>query len=145
MNTPDRRELWQQGLRLARDGEFWEAHEAIEDIWRAAKPGGRREALQALIQTFAAAYKIVQAGEGRAAPDMQRGMEKLIESARGHLRGVDSADEHGPTWSTHPVARALSELEQVLERWRAESSRMEALTAARRIVTELVDELPNEA
>lgn len=57
---------------------FWEAHEAWEDIWRAAA-GDERQFLQGLIQ-LAAAYHHVQRGTLRGAP-------RLFEAA---LRRLDA-------------------------------------------------------
>ena len=38
------------GVRLLRDRRYFEAHEALEEVWQPTPPGPRREALQAVIQ-----------------------------------------------------------------------------------------------
>jgi predicted metal-dependent hydrolase len=74
---------------LIRAGEFFAAHEELEDAWRAAEPA-ERDFLQGLVHVAVAWY---QAGRGR-----RIGCERQLEKARRRLapyvpshRGVDIA------------------------------------------------------
>lgn len=77
------------GVDLFNLGYWWEAHEVLEDVWRAAgreSPAGRF--LQGLIQVAAALLKRV-AGHERAARRLARdGLSKLA-GAPGPRLGVD--------------------------------------------------------
>ena len=77
------------GLELIRYGEFFAAHEELEDAWRAAKPG-ERDFYQGLVHVAVAWY---QAGRGNRV-----GCERQLEKAARRLgpyapehRGVDVA------------------------------------------------------
>jgi uncharacterized protein len=79
----------ERGLELIRAGEFFAAHEELEDAWRAAEPG-ERDFLQGLVHVAVAWY---QAGRGK-----RIGAERQLEKARRRLtpygpahRGVDIA------------------------------------------------------
>jgi predicted metal-dependent hydrolase len=76
-----------RGLELIRRREFFEAHEALEDAWRAAEDG-ERDFYQGLVHVAVAWY---QAGRGNRV-----GCERQLEKARRRLspyapahRGVD--------------------------------------------------------
>jgi predicted metal-dependent hydrolase len=78
-----------RGLSLIRGGEYFAAHEELEDAWRAAEPG-ERDFLQGLVHVAVAWY---QAGRGNRV-----GCERQLEKARRRLapyapehRGVDVA------------------------------------------------------
>jgi predicted metal-dependent hydrolase len=77
------------GLELIRAGAYFEAHEELEDAWRAA-PDGERDFLQGLVHVTVAWY---QAGRGNR-PGCERQLEKaarrLAAYAPAH-RGVDVA------------------------------------------------------
>lgn len=45
---------WRRGRGLLARGEWFEAHEVLEDLWREHPPGPEREALQGLIQAAVA-------------------------------------------------------------------------------------------
>ncbi len=77
------------GLNLIRSGEFFAAHEELEDAWRAAEPA-ERDFLQGLVHFAVAWY---QAGRGNRV-----GCERQLEKAARRLgpyapehRGVDVA------------------------------------------------------
>jgi predicted metal-dependent hydrolase len=77
------------GLDLARRGEYFAAHEALEDAWRAAEPA-EKDFFQGLVHVVVAWY---QAGRGN-----QTGCERQLEKAVRRLgpftpehRGVDVA------------------------------------------------------
>jgi uncharacterized protein len=76
-----------KGLELLRAGEYFAAHEALEDAWRAAEPD-ERDFFQGLVHVAVAWY---QAGRGRRV-----GCERQLEKAARRLsryapthRGVD--------------------------------------------------------
>ena len=77
------------GLDLIRRGEYFAAHEQLEDAWRAAEPG-ERDFYQGLVHVAVAWY---QAGRGNRV-----GCERQLEKAARRLgpyapehRGVDVA------------------------------------------------------
>lgn len=76
-----------RGLGLMRDGAYFEAHEALEDAWRAADPA-EKDFFQGLVHVTVAWY---QAGRGNRV-----GFERQLEKAQRRLtpfvpshRGVD--------------------------------------------------------
>jgi hypothetical protein len=76
-----------RGLGLMRDGAYFEAHEALEDAWRAADPA-EKDFFQGLVHVTVAWY---QAGRGNRV-----GFERQLEKAERRLtsfapahRGVD--------------------------------------------------------
>ena len=78
-----------QGVQLIRAGEFFAAHEELEDAWRAAEPA-ERDFLQGLVHVAVAWY---QAGRGK-----EIGCERQLEKAVRRLepfapehRGIDVA------------------------------------------------------
>jgi len=78
---------YEKGLELLRAGEYFAAHEALEDAWRAA-PAVERDFVQGLVHVAVAWY---QAGRGR-----QIGCERQLEKAARRLapyapmhRGLD--------------------------------------------------------
>ena len=79
----------QDGLDLIRRGEYFAAHEVLEDVWRAAAPE-ERDFYQGLVHVAVAWY---QAGRGNRV-----GCERQLEKATRRLtpfapehRGVDVA------------------------------------------------------
>jgi predicted metal-dependent hydrolase len=80
---------YERGLELIRAGEFFAAHEELEDAWRAAEPP-ERDFLQGLVHVAVAWY---QAGRGNRV-----GCERQLEKATRRLspyapehRGVNLA------------------------------------------------------
>ncbi len=76
-----------EGLRLMREGAYFEAHEALELEWRAAAPS-ERDFLQGLVHVTVAWY---QAGRGNR-PGCERQLAKAelrLASYRPMHRGVD--------------------------------------------------------
>ena len=78
---------FESGLDLIRSGEFFEAHEELELVWRAASPE-ERDFFQGLVHVAVAWY---QAGRGN-----RTGCERQLEKAERRLtpfapahRGVD--------------------------------------------------------
>jgi len=81
---------YERGLELIRAGRYFDAHEELEDAWRAAEPH-ERDFLQGLVHVAVAWY---QAGRGR-----RIGCERQLEKATRRLtpyaprhRGLDVAD-----------------------------------------------------
>lgn len=80
---------YQQGLRLAREGAFFEAHEEFELAWRACDVE-ERDFFQGLVHVVVSAY---QAGRGKpvaAESQRQKALRRLVAYAPGH-RGLDVA------------------------------------------------------
>jgi aryl-alcohol dehydrogenase-like predicted oxidoreductase len=76
-----------RGVELIRAGEYFAAHEELEDAWRAAPPG-ERDFLQGLVHVAVAWY---QAGRGRRI-GMERQLAKAIRRLRPYApahRGVE--------------------------------------------------------
>ena len=78
-----------RGLALARAGEYFAAHEALEDAWRTAEPA-EKDFFQGLVHVVVAWY---QAGRGN-----RTGFERQLEKAARRLepfapehRGLDVA------------------------------------------------------
>lgn len=67
-----------RGEALFDEGEFFEAHEAWEERWRAATDPEERRVLQGLVQVAAACHKLVDARDAEAARRiLGRALEKL--------------------------------------------------------------------
>lgn len=83
------------GLDLIRSGEYFAAHEVLEDVWRAAEPA-ERDFYQGLVHVAVAWY---QAGRGNRV-----GCERQLEKASRRL---------GPYAPEHEGVAVASVLEQV--------------------------------
>jgi hypothetical protein len=80
---------YQEGLRLARAGAYFDAHEAFETAWRTC-PDEERDFFQGLVHVVVSAY---QRGRGKpVAADRQRikALRRLAPFAPAH-RGLDVA------------------------------------------------------
>jgi predicted metal-dependent hydrolase len=78
-----------RGIELIRKGEYFAAHEELEDVWRAAEPA-ERDFLQGLVHVAVAWY---QAGRGReigCARQLEKASRRLAPYAPEH-RGIDVA------------------------------------------------------
>lgn len=78
---------YKRGLALARAGNYFEAHEALELAWRAAAPG-ERDFFQGLVHAVVFAY---QHGRGRtigAERQRAKAINRLTAFAPSH-RGLD--------------------------------------------------------
>jgi predicted metal-dependent hydrolase len=76
-----------RGLELIRAGEYFEAHEELEDEWRGA-PAGERDFLQGLVHVAVAWLHASRANR----PGCERQLEKAarrLERYRPRHRGVD--------------------------------------------------------
>src|SRR5262245_16382796 len=85
----------ERGLGLARDGEYFAAHEALEDAWRASEPE-EKDFFQGLVHVVVAWY---QAGRGN-----RTGFERQLEKAERRL---------GPFAPTHRAVDVDNLLRQV--------------------------------
>jgi uncharacterized protein len=82
-------DAYKRGLENLREGRFFEAHEELEIVWRAAAPG-ERDFYQGLVHVAVAWY---QAGRGRpvaTASQLEKAARRLAPFAPAH-RGVDVA------------------------------------------------------
>jgi predicted metal-dependent hydrolase len=78
---------FERGLELMRSGAYFEAHEALEDAWRAAEPP-EKDFFQGLVHVTVAWY---QAGRGNRAGcerQLEKAERRLTPFAPGH-RGVE--------------------------------------------------------
>ena len=94
----------EQGLDLIRRGEYFAAHEVLEDVWRASEPA-ERDFYQGLVHVAVAWY---QAGRGNRV-----GCERQLEKAARRLapfapehRGVDVA---ATLERVHEAARVVAQ------------------------------------
>jgi hypothetical protein len=81
---------FKRGLDEIRAGRYFEAHEELEEAWRAAEPE-ERDFFQGLVHVAVAWY---QAGRGRpvaTASQLEKAARRLGPYAPAH-RGVDVAD-----------------------------------------------------
>ncbi len=80
---------FERGVALIPVGQFFAAHEELEEAWRAAEPA-ERDFLQGLVHVAVAWY---QAGRGRrigCARQLEKAMRRLAPYAPEH-RGIDVA------------------------------------------------------
>lgn len=89
---------YRRGLELFNRGEFFEAHEVLEDVWRAA-PAGEKKFLQGLIQV---AVGLHHHSRGNLA-----GTRSLLARAHRNLSGYPA--QHGGI--------DLAGLRRQVERW----------------------------
>jgi len=78
---------YQHGLALARDGSYFDAHEAFETAWRACEES-ERDFFQGLVHVVVSAY---QGGRGKpvaAERQRQKALRRLAAYAPRH-RGID--------------------------------------------------------
>jgi hypothetical protein len=90
---------FENGIALIRGGEYFAAHEELEDAWRAA-PAAERDFLQGLVHVAVAWY---QAGRGRKV-----GMERQLAKA------IRRLEPYAPTHrgvELEPLLAQLRELE----------------------------------
>ena len=103
----------EEGLDLIRRGEYFAAHEVLEDVWRAAEPG-ERDFYQGLVHVAVAWY---QAGRGNRV-----GCERQLEKGARRL---------GPYVPEHEGVDVASVLEQVRAAQAVVAAGSLALTAPR--------------
>jgi uncharacterized protein len=94
------------GLELIRQGRYFEAHEELELVWRAAD-AGERDFYQGLVHVAVAWY---QAGRGRrvaTASQLDKAARRLAAFAPAH-RGVDVAGVLAQVETAREVVRGGS-------------------------------------
>ncbi len=139
---------WRQGLDLLGAGDFWDAHEAFEDIWALLPDSPAREALQALIQIAAACHKLHQAAT-RDPAGMQRGMQALLHTATAHLNAghLDVRQDGGPErallpgFPLEPAHQTLAALTILLDDWRDDAPLDALIRRATDLTADLADAL----
>ena len=67
---------YRRGLELLNDREFFEAHEVLEDVWRAA-PAGEKRFLQGLIQLAVALHHYSRGNRAGAQSVLRRAGRNL--------------------------------------------------------------------
>ena len=78
------------GLALIDRGDFYEAHELLEEVW-AGEVGAPRHVLQALIQVAVALHHRCNGNLGGARTLLVRAQEHLIAVGAAEVVGVDAA------------------------------------------------------
>ena len=87
--SPVDRPEFRLGVRLHNEGEFYEAHEAWERVWRDEDDEAHRRFVQGLIQVTAGCHKaVVERMPNAARRLIDRGLEKLEPFEDVHL-GVE--------------------------------------------------------
>ena len=79
----------ERGLELIRAGEYFAAHEELEDAWRAA-PADERDFLQGLVHVAVAWYQADRGNRVGCERQLAKGMRRLAPYGPRH-RGVDVA------------------------------------------------------
>jgi uncharacterized protein len=77
----------ERGLELARAGEYFAAHEALEDAWRAAEPA-EKDFFQGLVHVVVAWYQAGRGNEVGCTRQLEKAARRLAPFAPSH-RGVD--------------------------------------------------------
>lgn len=79
------------GIELFNRGEFFDAHEVLEDVWRAA-PAGEKKFLQGIIQVAVALYHFGNGNSMGARSVLRRAFRNLSRYPEGfagvHLAGL---------------------------------------------------------
>jgi predicted metal-dependent hydrolase len=78
-----------RGLDLARAGEYFAAHEALEDAWRAAEPE-EKDFFQGLVHVVVAWYQAGRGNETGCARQLEKAARRLSPFTPEH-RSVDVA------------------------------------------------------
>jgi predicted metal-dependent hydrolase len=79
----------ERGLDLARAGEYFAAHESLEDAWRAAEPA-EKDFFQGLVHVVVAWYQAGRGNEVGCRRQLEKATRRLGPFAPSH-RGVDVA------------------------------------------------------
>jgi len=95
-----------RGLALLRAGEWFAAHEELEDAWRAA-PAGERDFLQGLVHVAVAWYQAERGNRVGCERQLAKALRRLAPYAPAH-RGVDLAAALGSVVASAGVVAAGS-------------------------------------
>ena len=102
-------EAYERGLELMDRGEYFRAHEALEEAWRAAEPG-ERDFFQGLVHVAVAWYHARVTGRRLACErQLDKAARRLAAYAPAH-RGVDVAGLLGLLLEARAVVPALPTL-----------------------------------
>ena len=85
--------LFRHGVELFNRREFFECHEALEEIWTPAR-GPERLFLQALIHFAVGFYHYQRGNREGAARQLRKGLQKIV-SYLPQFAGVDTRKLHG--------------------------------------------------
>ena len=80
---------YREGLRLIREGRYFEAHEELEDEWRSA-PAAERDFLQGLVHVAVAWHHAGRGNRNGAERQLAKARRRLAPYAPAH-RGLDVA------------------------------------------------------
>lgn len=82
-DTVKLRSAWRAAERATASGQWWQAHESFELVWRGGIDAEAAQSVRALIQVCAALHKPRQAREARAMRyDLRAGMSRLLDRAQ---------------------------------------------------------------
>jgi predicted metal-dependent hydrolase len=81
---------YERGLELIREGRYFEAHEELEDEWRAA-PAEERDFLQGLVHVAVAWYHAGRGNQNGCERQLAKATRRLGPYAPSH-RGLDVSD-----------------------------------------------------
>ncbi|HEX2112733.1 MAG TPA: DUF309 domain-containing protein [Gaiellaceae bacterium] len=81
---------YERGLQLVRRGEYFAAHEALEDAWRAAEPR-ERDFFQGLVHVAVAWYHARVTGRSRACESQLAKAARRLAPYVPNYRGLDVA------------------------------------------------------
>jgi hypothetical protein len=84
-----------QALKFYDEERFWEAHEALEGIWRTLRPGSEKDVLQSIILICAAYVHDQRGDEGVSKGILQRALKKLDAAGIKSYRGIDLVGVRG--------------------------------------------------
>ena len=98
---------WQRGLALFNSGHFFDAHEALEDVWREApRHGDRRRHLQGLVQ-LAVAFHHQSTGNRVGACSV---LERALRNMEGAERSFPEINWERLRGSLEPWRKDLAEV-----------------------------------
>jgi len=84
--------IFHKGVELFNEGEWFEAHEAWEDIWAAAE-GDKRRFFQGLIQ-YAVTIEHIRRGNPRGVRSVYRTAVQKFDRLSGNYMGIDLEQLH---------------------------------------------------
>ncbi len=80
--TPPPPEKLTQALTLFQNGEFFECHEVLEDLWQPLPPGDEKTFYQGIIQVAVGRYHLKNGNMVGARNKLKAGLEKLRPLAK---------------------------------------------------------------
>lgn len=95
---------YETGLALIRARRYFEAHEELEVVWRAAEPG-ERDFLQGLVHVAVAWYQAERGNHNGCARQLEKAARRLSGYAPAH-RGLDVDDLLGQVAAAEGLVEA---------------------------------------